>query len=132
MEKVSAILGEDDDNQKFKEEGKAIKEEMVTVLYDKTKKTYGSQTADAMALDFGLVPIGDELLVAESIVLNMTEKTDSFFHCGIFGIGRIGSMLARNGQTRAAWNAFTKKGNNSFEWMWKVADATSFVGNTSY
>ena len=125
MEKVSAILGKNDDNQKFMDEKKAIKEEMLAVLYDKDQKTYGSQTADAMALDFGLVPAGDEPFVAKAIVLNMTEKTDHFFHCGIFGIGRIGSMLARNGQTQAAWNAFTKKGDNSFEWMWKGTDATS-------
>ncbi len=46
-------------------------------------------------------------------------------HAGIFGICRIGSMLARHGNADAAWNMFTKKGENSFEWMWKQANATS-------
>jgi len=125
MERVSDILGRDDDNRKFQEEKKAIAGEMIAVLYDQDKKTYGSQTADAMALDFGLVPAGDENAVANAIVRNMNEKTDGFFHCGIFGVGRIGSMLARYGQAQAAWNALTKKGENSFGWMWEGANATS-------
>ncbi len=125
MEQVARILGKNGDAQKFRKEKNAIMQEMVEVLYNKVQKTYGSQTADAMALDFGLVPAGDEKAVAGAIVRNMNEKTDGFFHCGIFGLGRIGSMLARYGQAQAAWNAFTKKGENSFEWMWKGADATS-------
>jgi alpha-L-rhamnosidase len=34
-------------------------------------------------------------------------------------------MLARNGNAQAAWEMFTKTGENSFEWMWKEANATS-------
>jgi len=34
-------------------------------------------------------------------------------------------MLARHGNAEAAWNLFTKKGENSFEWMWEKAKATS-------
>jgi len=78
-----------------------------------------------MALDFGLVPKGDEKAVAASIIRNMNEKYRGFMHCGIFGITRIGSMLARQGYSQEAWKMFTKTGENSFEWMWKKADATS-------
>ncbi len=125
MEQVAGILGKNDDSRKFQKEKNAIAQEMVEVLYDKDQKTYGTQTADAMALDFGLVPAGDEKAVADAVVRNMNGKTNGFFHCGIFGLSRIGSMLARYGQAQAAWDAFTKKGENSFGWMWKQADATS-------
>jgi alpha-L-rhamnosidase len=125
MEQVARILEKMDDIGEYQEEKKAIAQEMISIFYDNDRKTYGSQTADALALDFGLVPAGDEITVAEAIGRNIKEKSNGFIHCGIFGIGRIGSMLARNGNAQAAGEIFTKKGENSFEWMWKGADATS-------
>lgn len=125
MEQVSRILEKNDDNRKYREEKKAIAQEVISVLYNNNRKTYGSQTADVMALDFGLVPKGDEKAVADVICQNVNEKSNGFIHCGIFGIGRLGSMLARNGNVSTAWSVFTKKGENSFEWMWKGAGATS-------
>lgn len=125
MERVAHILGKEVDAKKYAAEKKLIANEVVANLYDPQHKTFGSQTADAMALDFGLVPKGDEKAVADAMVRNMNEKFNGFMNCGIFGITRIGSMLARNGNSQAAWNMFTKKGENSFEWMWSSADATS-------
>lgn len=125
MEQVAHILGETTDAQKYAAEKRLIAAEMVANLYNARTKTFGGQTADAMALDFGLVPKGDERAVADAMVRNMNEKFQGFMHCGIFGIARIGSMLARNGNSEAAWKMFTKKGENSFEWMWSSADATS-------
>src|SRR5450759_4853076 len=55
----------------------------------------------------------------------MNEKYKGFMHCGIFGLSRIGSMLARYGNSQTAWSMFTRKGENSFGWMWSSADATS-------
>lgn len=68
-------------------------------------KTFGSQTADAMALDFGLVPKGDEGAVSKAIAKNMEEKYDNFLHIGIFGLGRIGEALSRygNGKKRGSY-----------------------------
>jgi len=125
MEQVARIFGKNDDTREYQEEKKAIAQEMISIFYDNDRKTYGSQTADAMALDFGLVPVGDEDAVTKAIGRNIKEKSNGFIHCGIFGIGRIGSMLARNGNAHTACEIFTKKGENSFEWMWKGADATS-------
>jgi alpha-L-rhamnosidase len=34
-------------------------------------------------------------------------------------------MLARNGNSQAAWDMFTKTGENSFGWMWRSANVTS-------
>jgi alpha-L-rhamnosidase len=97
----------------------------VAEFYDGKNKTFGSQTADAMALDLGLVPAGDEHAVSDAIVRNIDEKYDGFIHTGIFGLGRIGQALSRYGNPEAAWRVFTKKGENSFEWMWIAGDATT-------
>jgi alpha-L-rhamnosidase len=125
MEQVASLLGKNEDARIFAEEKRLIAEEVVANLYDSQKKSFGSQTADAMALDFGLVPIGDENAVADAMVRNMNEKYKGFMHGGIFGITRIGSMLARHGNSKAAWDMFTRKGENSFEWMWSSAHATT-------
>jgi len=125
MEKVATLLGKKEDAQIFAKEKKSIAKEVLINLYNAQQKTFGSQTADAMALDFGLVPKGDEKEVADAMVRNMKVKYGGFMHCGIFGITRIGSMLARNGNSEAAWKMVTCKRENSFEWMWSTADATS-------
>lgn len=125
MEQVASLLGKEEDARTFASRKEEIALELVAVLYNPVEKTFGTQTADAMALDLGLVPAGDEKAVADAIVRNMNEKSEGFMHAGIFGLCRIGSMLARHGNADAAWNMFTKKGENSFEWMWKQANATS-------
>ncbi|MDI9606440.1 MAG: family 78 glycoside hydrolase catalytic domain [Bacteroidota bacterium] len=125
MEQVASLLGHEEDAQTFATNGKEIARELIALFYDPVEKTFGTQTANAMALDLGLVPAGDEEAVADAIVRNMNEKSEGFMHTGIFGLSRIGSMLARHGHAEAAWNLFTKKGENSFEWMWKKAKATS-------
>lgn len=125
MEQAALILGENTDVQKYSEERQEIAKEMIANFYSPTKRTFGSQTADLMALDFGLVPEDDKKAVADAVVRNMNEKSADFMHCGIFGIARIGSMLARNGNSQATWDLFTKKGEDSFERMWSSADVTS-------
>lgn len=125
MEQVAQILGNDSDTEKYAEKKQRIAAEMVETMYNASEKTFGSQTADVMALDFGLVPQGDEQAVADAVVRNMNEKYNGFMQCGIFGIGRIGSMLARHGNAEAAYKMFTKTGENSFARMWDEAKATT-------
>lgn len=125
MEQTALILGEKSDALKYAEMKKAIAGEMIAQFYNADEKSFGSQTANVLALDLGLVPPGDEKAVSDAVVRNMKEKHEGFMHCGIFGIGRIGSMLARNGNAESAWTMFTRKGENSFEWMWADAGATS-------
>ncbi|MFV0268814.1 MAG: family 78 glycoside hydrolase catalytic domain [Draconibacterium sp.] len=125
VEQTARLLGFTADAEKYASLKEAIAGEMVETMYNASEKTFGSQTADVMALDFGLVPADEEEAVAQAVVRNMTEKHDGFMNCGIFGIGRVGSMLARYGQAEAAFKMFTKTGENSFARMWDKAGATS-------
>lgn len=125
MEQVARILKKNEDVKRFTALKSAIFEEFVNEFYDKKNKTYGSQTANAMAIDLGLVPPGDEEEVSNAIVKNIVEKTHGFISTGIFGIPRIGSMLSRYGNAKHAYDIFTKKGENSFEWMIDSAKSTS-------
>ncbi|MDR1866236.1 MAG: glycoside hydrolase family 78 protein [Bacteroidales bacterium] len=122
---VAAILDKKDDAAYYRHLKEQIGKALTDKFYDSTNKTFGSQTADAMALDFGFAPVADRKAVSDAIVRNIEEKYNHFFHTGIFGMGRIGQALSRNGNSEAAWKTFTKKGENSFEWMWTNADATT-------
>ncbi len=125
MERVARLLGYETDIEKYARRKELIAGEMHATMYNDSMKTFGSQTANVMALDFGLVPQGDEEEVANAVAQNMNEKHDGFMNCGIFGIGRIGSMLARYRNAKAAHKMFTKTGKNSFARMWDEAEATT-------
>ena len=125
MEKVAKELGKTEDAYHYAELRKAVRAAFNVSFFDKEKKTYGSQTADVLALNFGLVPDGEEKAVSDAIVRNMHEKYHDFMHVGIFGIKFIGQALSRFGNAEAAWKMFTKKGDNSFAYMWEKEDATS-------
>jgi alpha-L-rhamnosidase len=125
LSQVAQILGRKDDAVFYAGLKEEIGKAFIAKFYDDKSKTFGSQTADAMALDFGIVPAADCKAVSDAIVRNMHEKYNDFLHTGIFGLGRIGQALSRNGNSEAAWKVFTKKGENSFEWMWTSADATT-------
>ena len=124
MEQVADILGNASDRERFAAERKAVKEAFTARFFNPLAKTFGTQTADAMALDFGLCPEGEEAAVAVGISKHMIVQR-RFFDAGIFGMCRIGSALARNGQAKLAYDTFTKKGKYSFDWMWSKYDVTT-------
>ena len=124
MEQVAAVLGKTADRERYAAERKAVKEAFIAKFYNPVAKTFGTQTGDAMALDLGLCPEGAEKDVAIGISKHMVVQR-RFFDTGIFGIGRIGSALSRNGQAELAYSTFMKKGKYSFAWMWDKYDATT-------
>lgn len=124
MSEAAKILGKKNDAKKYKALSKKVKDAIINRFYHPLLYTFGTQTADAMALDLGILPDGDESKVASSL-MEQIKKTDNFFRVGIFGIGRIGSVMSRNGLEKEVYNIFTKKGNDSFAWMWEKAGATT-------
>ncbi len=124
MSKSAKVLGKKKDEKHYAELAEKVKEAIQTKFYHPLLHTFGTQTADAMALDIGLCPEGEEKSVAAHLMYQI-GRTDNFFRVGIFGLSRIGSALSRNGHSKEAFELFTKKGPNSFAWMWEKAGATS-------
>lgn len=125
MRDVARLLGYNDEAQQMETLRGKIEKAVVDTFYNAQTKTFGSQTADAMALDYGLVPAGDNEAVAASIVRSAHQQHNDFLHVGIFGLARVGQALARNGHAADACKLFAKQGENSFEWMWTGANATT-------
>lgn len=122
--RAAEVLNKKDDAVKYKALAERLKEAFIKKFYDPANKTFGSQTANAMALSYGLYPTQDAQAISDATVENIKKHHD-FLHVGIFGLGHIGAALSRYGNSQSAYDAFTKKGEYSFAYMWDNADATS-------
>jgi alpha-L-rhamnosidase len=63
--------------------------------------------------------------VAASIVGNIHDAYDGFLHTGIFGLARVFRVLSEHGHEDEAYRLLTKKGRNSFAFMWEQYNATT-------
>lgn len=125
IERTALLLGFNAEAAQFKLKREAVKQAFLNHFYDPQKKTFGAQTANAMALELGLVPSGDEQAVSDQIAGLSKDKLDGFLNTGIFGLSRIFGALSYYGNKETAYSILTKKGYNSFEYMWSQYDATT-------
>lgn len=102
MSKMAEVLGKNNDSNKYKELAEKIRTTFINRFYDKNEKTFGSQTADALALNFGLVPEGNEKSVAESLNRDVVEKHDGHHSTGHMGTRYIYGELSRFGYGETA------------------------------
>jgi alpha-L-rhamnosidase len=125
MKQVARKLGFQEDYKYYSYMLDTLINRFNSSFFDKENHTYGSQTADAMALDIGIVPFEEKEKVAEAMVKNINEKFNGFINTGIFGLGRIFKVLCENGQEEEVYRLLNKKDNNSFAMMWEHYDATT-------
>ncbi|MFA5863940.1 MAG: family 78 glycoside hydrolase catalytic domain [Phycisphaerae bacterium] len=102
MSKVANQLGHSDDACRYDEWICHIRQSFIVNLYDSKCCTFGSQTADAMALHFGLVPSGSESGVFRSLVRDVRETHNLHSSVGIMGIRYLFEVLIRFGQGHTA------------------------------
>lgn len=124
VRQAAEALGRRADSERFGELGRRIRDAFNERFFD-PQSGYGSHTANALALDAGLVPEGFEKLVSDAVVRDAESRYGGFIHAGIFGIGRIPAALSRYGNAAAVCRIFAKEGENSFPFMWRNADATT-------
>ena len=125
MEKMAGIIQNTADLKYFSDKKELVKRAFISKFYNETEETFGSQTANSLALDFGLVPDDDEKAVSDAIVKDVNEKYEGFHHTGIFGLPRIFDALARHENQETAFHILIGKGKRSFENMWKYYNATT-------
>ncbi|RRQ49617.1 hypothetical protein DZC72_03195 [Maribacter algicola] len=125
LSKTAKTLGFSSDEIKYTQMKNELSEAFNNAFLDKGTLSYGSQTANCLALDIGIVPKSYRKDVAASIVLDSHENFNDFINTGIFGIARIFKVLSENGFEKEAYDLLVKKGNNSFEAMWNHYNATT-------
>lgn len=124
MQKIAGLLGHQEDMKQNGEVSLKVKEAFIARYYDQGSKSFGSQTANSLALDFGLAPAGDEKAVSDAIARSVRENS-GFHHTGIFGLPRIFDALALYENQEAAAGILSVTGPKSFENMWKYYGATT-------
>ena len=97
MREIASALGKSEDVQKYSALMQDIKSAFIKKYYHIENKTFGSQTAGAIALNFGLVPKGDETAVAESMKKDVVEKYNGHHSTGHMGTRYIYGELSRFG-----------------------------------
>jgi alpha-L-rhamnosidase len=125
LAKTAYLFGYLTDASYYTERLNKVKERFNGQFFDAIQSTYGSQTANAMAIQLGLVPDGKIKEVVGSLAQDIKNKSNGFIQTGIFGLGRIFPALNENGAEDLAFNILTKTGNHSFANMWEKLDATT-------
>lgn len=97
MYEIAKVLNKQADIDKYSNLMSEIKNSFIRNFYKVDRKTFGSQTADALALYFGLVPEGEEKHVAGSMKKDILENHSGHHSTGHMGTRYIYGELSRFG-----------------------------------
>ena len=97
MSELAAVLGKADDAESYRQLAEDIKSAFNKNFYNADNKTYGSQTADTLALYLELVPATDQKAVAKNLARDVVEKHNTHHSTGHMGSRYIYGQLARYG-----------------------------------
>jgi alpha-L-rhamnosidase len=97
MAEMAQVLGRAEKSANYKNLAEKIKNSFNSQFYNSIKKDYGSQTASAMALQFNLIPNGDETAVVENLVDDIMDNHKGHFSTGHMGSRFLYDQLSRYG-----------------------------------
>ncbi len=118
MGEISTLLNKPGKTAQYVEEAPLIKEAFNKSFLDDELMSYGSQTANAVALDMGLVPEGQEKEVAESLAnLELDQKENGYFTPGVHGMKRLFTMLSKYGYEDHVFKLLRNKEFPSFQYL---------------
>ena len=118
MGKIAKVLNKPEEAKQYLKESISIKKSFNKKFLEEDLMTYGTQTGNAVALDMGLVPEGKEKAVAKSLAkLELEQKENGYFTCGIHGMKRLFSMLSRYGYEKDVFKLLRNKKFPSFNYL---------------
>lgn len=96
ISRAANILGHADIARDYAGWSEKIRHAFTRSFFDPAQGTFGSQTADAMALQLGFVPPGREQAVADALAADIRAR-DMHMTTGIMGIKYLFEALTRHG-----------------------------------
>lgn len=106
MSHMAKLLGKQQQSKKYAKLASQTKKAFNGKFFDSSGADYGSQTANSMALHYGLVPEGKEMAVATS--LNRLIQENNGYSTGIMGHRQLYTVLNDRGYaatTQKLWNS---------------------------
>ncbi len=113
LARIARILGEDDDAREFLALAGTVREAFIRRFYLAEKQTYGSQTGNVLALEFGLFPEGAGEGIARSLHQELSSRR-GHFTTGILGLKYLCEVLCRYGYADDALSIFHAPGYPGF------------------
>lgn len=118
MSEISRLLNKPKEAEEYLAEMSPVKTAFNKKFYDSELQTYGTQTANAMALETGLVPDGLEGAVAKSLAeLELSQKKEGHFYTGIHGAKRMFNQLSKYAYEDALFTMLHKESFPSFQYL---------------
>ncbi|WP_111979571.1 family 78 glycoside hydrolase catalytic domain [Algibacillus agarilyticus] len=125
MSKIANVLNKPDDKEKFITLYKNLSQGFHQAFYDAKTGHYGSQTADAMALQFGITPVELRQGVADALNKDVTEKWKGHSSVGALGQTYLYLSLSDYGYVDTAFNIFKAKGYPGYSYLFDTLKGTT-------
>ncbi|WP_032096148.1 MULTISPECIES: family 78 glycoside hydrolase catalytic domain [unclassified Alteromonas] len=125
MSKISEALSMDENTKRYGELFERLKEQFHSEMFNDTSGHYGSQTADAMALEFKLVPNELRQSVADKLNDDVVNKWSGHASVGALGQTYLYRALSDHGYVDTAFNIFKAEGYPGYSYLINELHATT-------
>ena len=125
MSAMAGLLDKPEDARKFSARRDAMSAAFHQAFYRDDNTGYGSQTGNAMALQFGIAPNEKAELVAAAIANDVRDNWDGRSSVGALGQSWLYPALSDHGHTDTAFGIFKAQGPGSFSYLFDTLGGTS-------
>ena len=125
MSDMAARLGRDDDASAFKQRFKDVSGAFDRAYFQDDASGYGSQTANAMALQFGIAPVQKRQAIAAALDADVRQKWDGHASVGALGQTWLYPALSDAGYRDSAFGIFKADGPPGYSYLFDELDGTT-------
>jgi len=123
MSRTAALLGRADEAARYRRLAAEIRRAFQARFFRPEENSYGSQTADAMALELGIVPEDKRAAAAAALAADI-ERHNGHFTTGIHGAKRLYVALSATGHGRLAETVLTRTTYPSIGYLFSLGATT--------
>lgn len=125
MSKISAVIGLKEDSKRYALLYENLRDGFHNALYNAETGHYGSQTADAMALRFGITPPELRQSVADALNRDVVENWNGHSSVGALGQTWLYLALSDYGYADTAFKIFKAEGYPGFSYLFNDLNGTT-------
>ncbi|MCF2946953.1 glycoside hydrolase family 78 protein [Paraglaciecola aquimarina] len=125
MAKMSELLNKPEKAKHFSQLFSLISQQYHQEFYNTETGSYGSQTADAMALQLDIAPQVLRQSVADALNKDVLQSWNGHGSVGAIGQTYLYKSLSDYGYGDTAFNIFTAQGYPGYQWQFDMLNATT-------
>ncbi len=126
MERMASLLGKEKDANEFAKWKTALSKVIEDAFFNKRNSNFGSQTANALAIAYGLPSMDQVGDVANMLAYDVSLENGGKFNVGAHGATYLYKALTDHGHTNVAYNIFQQTEYPSFQYMFSLGGTTLF------